>query len=308
MNHLISIAIPAYKLTFLHEAIESCLTQSCKNFELIILDDCSPEDLYSVVKEFNDNRIRYYRNDKNIGAVNVVDNWNKCIEYATGDYIICMGDDDKLLPNCLDEYAKLIEKYPGLGVYHAWTEIIDEKGNFADLQEPRPEWESVYSLLWNRWRGRKQFIGDFLFDIKLLKGNGGFYKLPLAWASDDITAIIAAKHTGVANTQRFGFSYRINSLTISNTGNAEIKLDAILKEREWYEDFLREKPTDELDTKFWHSTIKDKEKYFEKKKGLTIAKDLKSHSILRILFWITRRRRYGLNRRILLYAVIQSMK
>lgn len=37
-----------------------------------------------------------------------------------------MGDDDKLLPTCLEEYNKLIERHPNLGVYHAWTQIIDE--------------------------------------------------------------------------------------------------------------------------------------------------------------------------------------
>ena len=73
----------------------------------------------SVVKSFTNARIRYYVNEKNCGAENVVDNWNICLGYARGDYVICMGDDDKLLSTCLKEYAKLIERYPGLGVYHA---------------------------------------------------------------------------------------------------------------------------------------------------------------------------------------------
>lgn len=141
-----SITIPAYKKSYLSEAIESCLAQSYRDFELIIVDDASPEDLASVVNSFTDSRIRYYRNEKNYGAVNVVDNWNRCLEYAQGDYIICMVDDDKLLPCCLDEYSRLIEKYPGLGVYHAWTEIIDENGDFNNITAARCEYESVYSF------------------------------------------------------------------------------------------------------------------------------------------------------------------
>lgn len=91
-----SITIPAFKRAFLHEAIESCLAQTYEDFELIIVDDASPEDLKSVVDQFDDKRIRFYRNEKNCGALNVVDNWNKCLAYAKGDYVICMGDDEQL--------------------------------------------------------------------------------------------------------------------------------------------------------------------------------------------------------------------
>lgn len=66
-----SITIPAYKQKYLYEAIESCLAQTYEDFELIIVDDASPEDLKSVVDQFDDKRIRFYRNEKNCGALNV---------------------------------------------------------------------------------------------------------------------------------------------------------------------------------------------------------------------------------------------
>lgn len=222
-----SIAIPAYKASYLKECIDSILCQTYKDFELIIVNDASPENLDSIVTSYDDSRIRYYVNEKNCGAIDVVDNWNKCLSYAKGDYIICMGDDDRLLPNCLEEYDNLIKKIPNLGVYHAWTEIIDEYSNVVQMQEARPLYEGVYSMMWGRWKGRLQYIGDFLFDRRLLVSNGGFYKLPLAWASDDITAYTAAKKNGIANMQVPGFQYRVNSQTISSTGNVTLKLQAI---------------------------------------------------------------------------------
>ncbi len=103
-----SITIPAYKKRYLAEAIESVIRQSYNDFELIIVDDCSPEDLYSIVQSFSDSRIKYFRNQTNCGAIDVVDNWNICLSYCTGDFVICMGDDDRLLPNCLEEYLELI--------------------------------------------------------------------------------------------------------------------------------------------------------------------------------------------------------
>lgn len=215
-----SITIPAYKQKYLYEAIESCLAQTYKDFELIIVDDASPEDLKSVVDRCQDSRIRYYRNEKNCGALHVVDNWNICLGYTKGDYVICMGDDDRLLPNCLEEYSKLIDKYPDLDIYHGMTEVIDENGNVTNMQEARPEREGMYSMISGRLRNsRLQYIGDWLFKRTALEQLNGYVNMPMAWGSDDLTAYTIAKNKGVANTQIPVFQYRISSLTISNSGH-----------------------------------------------------------------------------------------
>lgn len=227
-----SITIPAFKQKYLYEAIESCLAQTYKDFELIIVDDASPEDLKSVVDRFQDSRIRYYRNEKNCGALHVVDNWNICLGYAKGDYVICMGDDDRLLPNCLEEYSRLIDKYPDLDIYHGMTEIIDENGNVTNMQEARPEREGMYSMISGRLRNsRLQYIGDWLFKRTALEQLNGYVNMPMAWGSDDLTAYTIAKNKGVANTQIPVFQYRISSLTISNSGHyrekAKIQFDVL---------------------------------------------------------------------------------
>ena len=56
-NILFSITIPAYKSKYLKEAIDSCLLQSYTNFELIIVDDASPENLHEIVSQYHDKRI-----------------------------------------------------------------------------------------------------------------------------------------------------------------------------------------------------------------------------------------------------------
>lgn len=68
MTPLVSIAIPAYKKKFLADAIQSVLNQSIQDFELIIVNDKSPEDIDSVVEHFNDKRIRYFTNETNLGG------------------------------------------------------------------------------------------------------------------------------------------------------------------------------------------------------------------------------------------------
>lgn len=216
-NIKFSVTVPAYKSQFLKECIDSILAQTYTNFELIIVNDNSPQDLDTIVSQYHDVRIRYYKNKVGFGAENVVGNWNKCLEYATGGFIICMGDDDKLLPNCLEDYVKLIEIYPTLNLYHTMTEIIDANSEIFNIQESRPERESMLAMLWGRLNGRIQYIGDWLFRVSKLRENGGFYFLPYAWSSDFLSSIIASEEGGVANTTKPGFQYRRSRITISSS-------------------------------------------------------------------------------------------
>ncbi len=305
----ISVAIPAYKDAFLAECIESVLAQTYTNYEIVVVNDASPYDLDSIIEKYEDKRIRYYKNEKNYGAVDVVKNWNRCLDLAKGDYIICMGDDDMLMSNCLEDYVKLMAKYPGLGVYHSWSEVIDENSEFKEITAARCEYESAYSLLWHRWNGRRrQFIGDFLFDVKLLRGNGGFFILPLAWGSDEVSSIIAAIPGGIANTQSIGFCYRVNSNTISSTGDSVNKVTAIQGYEKWCDDFLKSEPLDDLDKKFWICLKKQKKNYFNREKAIEIAQDLRSRSIFRILRWYKTRGLYGLDKKVLSFAVFEAIK
>jgi glycosyltransferase involved in cell wall biosynthesis len=124
-----TIAIPAYKLRFFEECLDSIFAQSYQDFELLILNDASPEDFDSAIAKYSDKRIQYLKNDKNCGAINVVDNWNKLLKMSTGDYIVMMGDDDKLHPDFLSTFNSLIEKYPQVDVFHARVTGIDQKSS-----------------------------------------------------------------------------------------------------------------------------------------------------------------------------------
>lgn len=236
-----SVAMPAFKPDFFREAIASVVAQTYDDWELVIVDDHSPADLYSIAEPFlSDSRVRYHRNERNFGFVDVVDNWNRSLGYCTGDYVICIGDDDRLLPWCLSSLASLIGDNPGLGLYHIATEVIDEDGRVVTTLESRPGFERSLEMLLQRWRGRIQFIGDFCFDVRRLRSAGGFYKLPLAWGSDDITEYLCAKGDdvsladGVANLTEPAFQYRCNRLTISSNDNYRVKLEAMMAQYDWF--------------------------------------------------------------------------
>ena len=126
--HKYSFVLPAYKARFFREAIDSILAQTYKDFELIIVNDASPEDLDSIVNSYNDSRIRYYVNEQNIGGKDLVSQWNHCLEYAKGEYIILASDDDVYFPQYIEKMVALVQKYPEVNVFRPRVQRIDEKG------------------------------------------------------------------------------------------------------------------------------------------------------------------------------------
>jgi glycosyltransferase involved in cell wall biosynthesis len=131
MGHNIkfSIIVPAYKTQFFKECIDSILNQTYEDFELIIVNDGSPQGVGSIVAQYHDSRIQYHYRKVGLGAKRLVENWNDCLKYVKGEFVINMGDDDKLLPDCLWDYNELIRRHPGLDVYHMRAWKIDQNSN-----------------------------------------------------------------------------------------------------------------------------------------------------------------------------------
>lgn len=224
---LFTIAIPAYKEEFLERCIASILNQTFTDFEIIILNDNSPSDLNKIVHGFHDRRIKYYQNEINIGALNVVDNWNKCLRFAKGKYFVLIGDDDMLENNYLEEFQKHIALFPDYNLYHCRSRIIDEQDNTIRIATALPLKESCIEFMWHRLRGlRTQFIGDFVFNTNALKKNNGFYKFPLAWYTDDLTTIIMANPKGIIHINKLLFLYRSHEKSITLTGSIREKIKA----------------------------------------------------------------------------------
>jgi len=138
MNSLVrpkvSVCIPNYNYGhFVGEAIQSVLNQTFTDFELIIVDDCSNDNSISVIRSFRDSRIRFYRNDKNIGRLR---NINKCISLARGSYVTILPSDGMYSSDSLAKRVQVLDLNPQVGLVFCSAKIIDEKG--VILREYRP--------------------------------------------------------------------------------------------------------------------------------------------------------------------------
>lgn len=304
-----SLCIPAYKSKFLHDCIQSVLRQSFQDFELIILNDCSPEPVEEITRSFPDPRIRYHKNDQNVGAVNLVDNWNKCLSLAKGEFIAIMGDDDLLEPDYLEEFVQLIQAYPDLEVYHCRSKIINDDGDAVMLTPSCPSFERVYDSIWHRLQQyRSNYISDYVYRTASLRERGGFYFLPLAWGSDDITAFIASAEKGIAHSNKPVFNYRSNQLSITSTGNDLEKMNANMGYNAWLAEFLEKKPVEPEDEVVYRHLVAHQNRYMQQRKIFTMTKSMLVNPIKKGWIWYQYRKRYGISVREILLAAAKSWK
>ena len=127
---LVSIGLFVYNgERFIDEAIASILNQTFTDFELIISDNASTDQTGEIAQSYalRDKRIRYYRNEKNIGAGR---NVRRVYELATGKYFKQAAVDDLLEPDFLRQCVEILERDPGCVLVYAATKEIDENGAF----------------------------------------------------------------------------------------------------------------------------------------------------------------------------------
>ena len=124
----ISVLFPTYntKEEYLREAIESVLNQTFSDFEFIVLDDCSPDpNVEKVVKSYTDPRIRFYRNERNLG---ISQTRNKLIDLASGEYLAVMDHDDVSLPERFEKEAAYLDAYSPLKVLARGYSVVTKEG------------------------------------------------------------------------------------------------------------------------------------------------------------------------------------
>jgi len=252
----LSFIMPAWKARFLREAVASIVAQTSPDWELVVVDDCSPEPLREIVESFGDPRIRYERNERNLGGENLVRQWNHCISFAQGDFIVLAADDDVYKPTFCETCLHLAEKYPQVDLIHASVEQIDAEGEVIGGDNILPEFTNKYAYL-NWWVTGRVFtcVGNFAFRRTALLEMGGFIDSPCGFSSDIETPIVLSRN-GVANTQKMLFCFRISDQHLSSDKSRyKEKLEAISQRTEWLEAIGYEEPEDPVDKELYHSVI-----------------------------------------------------
>lgn len=143
MSPLVTILMPVFKTApYLREAMDSMLSQSFKDFELIVLDDCSPDNAQEILDAYADPRIVRYKGEKNVGLSNVL---NVGIGMARGKYIARMDSDDISLPNRMQIQVDYLESHPEVDLVSAGMQLFGAKEG-TWIREFNPEKVKIEAL------------------------------------------------------------------------------------------------------------------------------------------------------------------
>ncbi len=115
--------MPVYKTEerYLRAAIDSVLSQNYTDFEFLVLDDCPDDSREQIVRSYVDNRIRYIKNERNLG---IARSRNKLVELAQGEYLAVVDHDDVSLPERFNLQVAYLEAHPECGVVGCKTKGI----------------------------------------------------------------------------------------------------------------------------------------------------------------------------------------
>lgn len=110
----VTVLMPTYNVTpYVKEAIASVLRQTYRDFELLVIDDCSTDNTVSLVRSIDDPRIRIVQNEKNLG---LAENLNRGLSHITTEYVARMDGDDIAEPFWLEREVTILDSHPEIGI------------------------------------------------------------------------------------------------------------------------------------------------------------------------------------------------
>lgn len=227
---LVSVGLPVVKPDFLKLSIDSCLTQSHKNIEVIIINNAkdilTKNEIRLIVEEYNDKRIKYIENDFQL---EMVENWNLSLRLSNGEFFALLCDDDLWEPLFLESLVNLSFKFPCTNIFHCRTAKINSNGCVNSLTSTCPEFEEGIDFILHRLLGfRTIYLSDFLVKRKPLMVMGGFLDFPSGWGSDVFTWFKLSLNGGIGYSDEVLFNYRESSINVSNSADSKKKQEAII--------------------------------------------------------------------------------
>mgnify|MGYP001607586885 CR=1 FL=1 len=173
---LITIAIPVFNhARFIGDSLKSLFSQTDQNFEVLITDDGSTDNLEEALKPFQDSRISFFKSEKNEGHMATV---NKMLKLAKGDFFVSFSADDTMSPDFLEKCRNAFKKDPFLEYVASQNDFMTEDGKpfegdhplkliLKATNRPQDEW-------WQLFRQGNVYFGIGMYRTSALREVGGW--------------------------------------------------------------------------------------------------------------------------------------
>ncbi|MCX5749199.1 MAG: glycosyltransferase [Candidatus Saganbacteria bacterium] len=186
---LVSVNIPVFNCErYIKETVESVLSQTFQDYEIILIDDGSKDRTSEIIKTMTDPRIKYfYQENQGIGAAR-----NSAIERSSGKYIAFLDHDDLWLPEKLEKQMRLFQKTPKPGLVYCDTTFFNEKGDlYSFYSKSKPSRGMIFRDLLRKYNLSLETV---VIDRKVLKETGLFDPEMMMVEEYDLFLRIASKY------------------------------------------------------------------------------------------------------------------
>ena len=197
----VTVLMPVFNAErYLHEAVDSILSQTFTDFEFLIIDDGSTDGSAALIDSYSDPRIRFVRNLCNLGLTATL---NIGLDAARGEYIARMDADDISLPERLAAQVAFLDTHPNIGMVGVWAEAFGDAG----FKIPHPaDTETI--------RAKLLFDSAFVHPAVLMRRASfaahGLRYPPLGHFEDYALWQEAARLFPLANISEYLFRYRVS--------------------------------------------------------------------------------------------------
>lgn len=225
----ISVILPVYNgEKYLKSSIESVLDQTFKDFELIIIDDCSTDASANIAKHYValDSRISYERNDKNLKLPSSL---NKGFSKAIGEYWTWTSCDNIYLPNALEKMLSVLSNNQDIGLVYSDMELIDEHGKNNGLIYAGPADHLIF----------RNVVGACFLYRRSIAKQIGFYDPTLFLCEDYEYWLRIARTAKIHPMKDCLYQYRNHKNSLSQQHQKDIISKGIAVQKQYYPDFVK---------------------------------------------------------------------
>ncbi|MEO6329147.1 MAG: glycosyltransferase [Ginsengibacter sp.] len=202
---------------FVKLCINSILSQTIQDFNLIVLDNCSEDGTLEYIQSLADDRILIYTSSK---PLTIEENWGRIRGLNTNEFITMIGHDDILFPGYLAEMEKMISSYPQASLYQTQYTYINGKGAVIRKCKPMPAIEDGPSFLKSCLQFKIDVMGTgFMMRAADYKRLGGIQEYPSLIFSDLELWLKLTNINFKATSAGDFFSYRVHQSTTLLTSN-----------------------------------------------------------------------------------------
>lgn len=227
----ISVIMPVYrtKEEYLREAIESVLKQTFDDFEFLILDDCPQEPREDVVRSYTDVRIKYFKNEKNLG---IPQSYNKLLDLATGEYVVVMNHDDVMLPERLAVQYRFMEQHLEVGLVGTAYKKFGEINRFRAIRNPLWHDEICALLLFKS----SVHHPTIMMRRALLEASHIRYHEDFISLNDRMLCYEVSKYSKLANLPQVLYKYRFHTEMTSKQKKDLIRSERAMFHKLWFDE------------------------------------------------------------------------